>query len=286
MMSVVQFFRPRSLEEALLKLTEGEVTWRLLAGGTDLIIEMRGKLETELGFQGVVDLTPLDELRQIEVENDRVSFGSMTTFSQLVQSELIQKTAPVLAEMASNMGSLQIRNRATVGGNIVNASACADSSPILLLLDAHVELASIEGKRSIALEDFILGPGRVDLRPGEILTRIIFPRVPSTARWSYFKLGRRNSAAISRMTVAALRIIDSNGSSGNRLVIGATTPKPVRLRGVEQELARTGWDDRSLEQAADRARQAVEEITGVRWSSAYKLPVVRNLVYRVLLDIQ
>lgn len=276
------FFRPRSLAEALEKLHEGGRTWRVIAGGTDLLLTLHDRHGKDPALEGVVDITALHELRGIRIVEDEVRLGPLTTFSDLMRSEAVRQTVPLLAEMASHMGSVQIRNRATLGGNLVNASPCADSAPPLLALEAEVELTSLRGVRRLPLERFMAGPGRTELRADEILTGICFSRTGEAVRWGYCKLGRRNTAAISRMTVVVLRTVNAPDGGTCRVAVGALTPAPVRLRGVESILGEEGWSAQSIERAAAQVRVEVGKITGVRWSSAYKLPVVENLARRTL----
>lgn len=276
------YFRPHSLAEALDFLDKHGDTWRVIAGGTDLLLTLRDLHGTDPELEGVVDITGLKDLRGVRVSGTDVTLGALTTFTDLLRSELILKEAPILAEMAAHMGSIQIRNRATVGGNLINASPCADSAPPLFALAAEVELTSVGETRRIPLEEFSLGPGKTKIRPSEIMTRLHFPRIEGTTRCAYFKLGRRNSAAISRMTVAVIRTDDGTNGDACRLALGAVTPTPLRLRKVEERLAEEGWNAGSIERAASTAREEVEKITGVRWSSMYKLPVLENLVRRTL----
>jgi xanthine dehydrogenase FAD-binding subunit len=278
----ISFFRAHSLKEALESLHNHEGTWRVIAGGTDLILLLRDRHGNDPAFEGVVDITGLSDLRGVQATEAGLTLGALTTFSDLLRSDVVRREAPILAEMAFHMGSVQIRNRATVGGNLVNASSCADSAPPLLALDAEVALASVGGIRRVPLHEFVLGPGRTDLRPDEILTHLYFPKPAREARWGYFKLGRRNSAAISRMTVAVVRANGVGGGGTCRLAVGAVTPSPLRLRRVEQSLAEEGWSAQSIDRAAAQAREEVEKVTGIRWSSAYKLPVLESVVQRTL----
>lgn len=278
------FFRPKTLDEALAKLDRRDGGWRVLAGGTDLLLSLRERCGKDPEFEGVVDITCLKELRGTEVQGDQIVIGSLTTFSDILGLPPGNPELEFLARMSSEMGSVQIRNRATIGGNLVNASPCADSVPPLLALDATVELVSTKGVRSMPLEEFILGPGRTKIKSGEILARLSFQRCKSRADWVYTKVGRRNSATMSRMTVAALRIRNGT-SSASRVAIGAVTPKAMRLRYVERILDEGGWTNQTILRCGAKARQEVEKITGNRWSSAYKLPVIENVVRRALKNV-
>ena len=278
-----QVVRPSSFSEALDILHERRPGWRVIAGGTDLMVHLRNSLDGESGLKGLVDLSGLDELRGFETADTEHHVGAMTTFAEICMSPLAKREAPLLADMAWQMGSPQIRNLATVGGNLANSATAADSIPPLLALCAEVTLVSASGTRILPLDEFIVGPGRTDIRPDEILTRISFARLPEYTSWGYTKVGRRKSAAISRASVAAVYLPARAGEGCIcRLAVGAVTPKPVRLQKAEQCLVKDDWGPESIARAAVAAREEVTAITGIRWSSAYKLPVLENLVRRTL----
>jgi carbon-monoxide dehydrogenase medium subunit/xanthine dehydrogenase FAD-binding subunit len=277
-----QVIRPRSLKEALEFLSERRTTWRIIAGGTDLMLFLRNSQLNDPLLEGLVDISDLEELRGFETTTTTFCMGAMSTFADLSLSPIVSQEAPLLAEMARWMGSTQIRNRATIGGNLVNAATCADSVPPLLVLSAQVSLSSIRGVRILPIDEFILEPGRTAIRPEEILTSVSFDRIPEDTSWGYVKLGRRKSASISRVSVAAIRFKSETSDSAVRLAAGAVTPLPSRLRKAEQSLLRNGWTSASMLQAATAARNEVASIAGNRWSSDYKLPVLENLVRQTL----
>ncbi len=285
-MHSLQIIRPQSLSEALAFLHEAQNTFRILGGGTDLLVSLRNLKTNNPGFEGLLDLSDLNELRVLEVAGDHFHVGSMITFTDLHHSPLVRREVPLLAEMARWMGSPQIRNRATVGGNIASAATCADSLPPLLVLSARVFLSSLSETRSLSLDEFILDSGHTAIRSDEILTGITFDRLPESTAWVYRKLGRRKSAAISRISVAALRTATQGRQDFTcRLAVGAVTSKPMRLRQAEQCLSCNEWGRESISPAAIAARAEVASITGNRWSSAYKLPVLENLVRKALIDL-
>lgn len=276
------FIRPKTLSDALKELERHHGEWKVLAGGTDLLPSVRQRWGEDPVFRGVVDITGLKELRGVWVQDDVIAVGSLTTFSDIMGLPQGIPELDILARMSSEMGSVQIRNRATVGGNLVNASACADSVPPLLALDAFVELASVEGTRALPLEEFISAPGETKIKPPEVLTRIYFPRCKLRAEWSYMKMGRRNSGARSRMTIAVLRLATERDGWQSRIAIGAVTPTAMRLRSAEHLLDTAGWNSDTICRCAGNSRAEVEAVTGARWSSAYKLPVIENVMRRVL----
>lgn len=281
-MYATDFRQAADLEEARLILTDATTPWRILAGGTDLLIEMRDANRGDPADVRFLDITRINGLRDIRKSNGELHLGTLVTFSDLICSELVRCEFPILADMACQMGSVQIRNRATIGGNLVNANPCADSAPPLMALDARITLENYGGQRSIPLRSFILGSGRTALKQDEILTKITIKTKENKEGWAYIKLGRRNSAAISRITVAVLRRNSINGNPDTRIALGAVMPIPIRMASVEQILNESEWDELTIRHASEQARVEVGNITGVRWSSPYKLPVVENLVSRAL----
>jgi len=284
-MKVTQFRQAKNLHEALNILSESSTPWRILAGGTDLLIELRSSAGNEQDPCGFLSIERIDEMRRIRQVDEELHIGANVTFTELRQSEILRQKAPILAEMARQMGSVQIRNRATLGGNLVNANPCADSAPPLLALNADVILKSISVERRLPLRDFFVSPGKTVIDSDEILTTIIIQVPKPSAKWGYLKLGRRNSAAISRMTLALVRRTTSEGIYDTYLSMGAVMPTPRRMPNVEAILNESTWDETLVERASEQARLDVQDITGIRWSSEYKLPVVENLMSRVLWEV-
>nr|WP_234418608.1 FAD binding domain-containing protein [Dongshaea marina] len=184
---------------ALDKLGSGP--WQLLAGGTDLLVQGR----MLAGSKQLLDISGLEELGQIDCQPDRLSIGGGVHFSKIVSDPFICSRFPLLARACATIGSRQIRNRATLAGNIVNAAPCADSAPPLIAYGAEVELCSVAGTRFIDLEAFITGSYRTQIRPDEILKSVHLP-VPQVGYFSdyYAQLGRRNAVNITRQSLSAL----------------------------------------------------------------------------------
>ena len=168
------FLTPNSLSEALLLLREHAGRIKPLAGGTDLMVELRGGDEKLESMDYALDLTALSELRAIMLENGIVSIGAMSTHDNVAHSPVVRSAAAMLAEASASVGAQQIRNAATIGGNVCNAAVAADTLSPLAALDAHVTLLSVSGARELALSEFILGAGKTALKPDELLTYIKF----------------------------------------------------------------------------------------------------------------
>lgn len=268
-----------SLEEAcaLLAGAPGKV----LAGGTDLLIELRRPGTSAPG--SLVDISRIESLRGIEAVDGAVQIGPLTTHAQVARSALLHTAAGLLATAAGSVGSPQIRNRGTIGGNIMNAAACADTVPALTALEARLVLASTQGERIVPIERFFKEPYVTVARPDEILTRIAFSPLPPGTRGAFIKLGRRNAVAIARLSVAAVVTCESGGRiTGARIVPGAAMPVWSRVPGAETMLIGE-YPSSSLFASAGRATaEAMIRMTGRRWSTEYKEPVLAVLVRRAL----
>ncbi len=272
---------PTSLEQALALLAQPGT--RPLAGGTDILVQARLSSEP----QQLVDISGLAELKQIRMEADQVRIGAGVCFTDLVDHSGLAELYPLLVEACQTVGSLQLRNRATVGGNIVNAAPCADSVPPLVLSDARVRLQSVAGERELALGEFIRSGYSTALQAGELLTEIILPLPESRPLLRrYSQLGRRNALNITRQSLCAEIGFDSEGLIDHcRLVDGALLSKPQRLEAVEQRLLGRALDDASIQAAAEVLEQQIVEAIGGRWSAPYKTPVFLNMFRQLLRDL-
>ena len=192
-------------------------------GGTDLLIELRRG--SKKAPRVVLDISGVAELAGIADSNGSITIGPLATHAELVRSEVVHKFAPLLSVAAATIGSPQIRARATVGGNIMNAAACADTVPPLMALGANVTLQSKAGSRELALADLFVKPYETKARADELLTAVRFPKLGPGARSAFIKLGRRNALAISRLSVAAILEVGKDGRIAEaRIVPGAAFP--------------------------------------------------------------
>jgi carbon-monoxide dehydrogenase medium subunit len=194
---------------------------------------------------------------------------------------------PLLADAAASVASYQIRNRATLGGNLCNASPCADTSPATLVLDARFILQGPDGEHSLPAGEFFLGPGQTALRPGEFMTAIRFPPPPAGAVASYQKLGRCRSGDLSLVGVAVVGSPDASTPSGYRFRIGlgSVAPRPIRALQAEELLASSTSDEETFALAAQKAQSTAAPITDVRGTADYQLAMVRALTIRALREV-
>ena len=280
-MKSFEYIAPQDIAETCKLLSDYSTDAQILAGGTDLLIELRKP--SVKSPKVVIDICRIQELKGIEEFDNWVSIKPLTTHTDILQSKVIQQFAPLLRQAVSTIGSPQIRNRGTVGGNIMNAAACADTVPPLMALDAIVKLQSVEGERSVPIIDFFVKPYQTIAAKNEILTEIRFPKLPNSAKSVFIKLGRRNALAISRLSVSAiLRKNDAGLIQEARIVPGAAFPKWQRMTEAEKILIGQKPSKDLFAAAGEKVSEVMISFTGRRWSTEYKEPVIAVLVRRAL----
>jgi len=280
-MKQFEYIRAASIRETSDILAHYGEDAKVLAGGTDLLIELRRQNGDAPGI--IIDISNLSKLRSIESTSKSISIKPLITHSDLIKSKDIRQFAPLLAAAAATIGSPQIRNRGTIGGNIMNAATCADTVPPLIALGAAITLQSKKGKRKIELEKFFTAPYTTLARPDEFLIDIHFPKLPRNAGSSFIKLGRRNALSISRLSVAAIVVRDRKGRIADaRIVPGATFPTWRRVHDAEKLLFNEKPSKELFVAAGKKVSEEMIRETGRRWSSEYKEPVIAVLVRRAL----
>jgi len=248
-----------------------------IAGGTDLVPQMRHSQPRQL-----MDISRIG-IDFINSENDAVEIGAAATHTRLNSDNSIKEFLPLLSRASGLVGSWQIRNRGTVGGNIVNASPCADTVPALLIYDAKVVLVSSKKKRMISLAEFILKPYLTDIKPNELLHSIICRKSDQPAGASYLKLGRRQAVNISRMTLAVSLVKDENDIiKSAQIAVGSVFPVPSRVTELENMLVGQTITSALFNDAANLAADLMIRESGLRWSTSYKKPVLIGLMGRAL----
>ena len=253
----------------------------ILAGGTDLLIELR-RASTKAP-KLVLDISGVAELGGISESDGSIIVKPLATHTHLMRSDFLQTFAPLLASAASAIGSPQVRARGTVGGNIMNAAACADTVPPLIALGATVTLQSKTGSRELALADLFVKPYQTKAGPDELLTAVRFPKLASGARSAFIKLGRRNALSISRLSVAAILQVGGDGRIAQaRIVPGAAFPTWQRVTAAEQMLTGEKPGEKLFAAAGQKVSEEMIKVTGRRWSTEYKEPVLAVLVRRAL----
>ena len=280
-MKPFEFIACATVEEACAALDAEPGGARILAGGTDLLLELRRP--DAPAPRVIVDIGRIGALAGIAATNGRVTVGPLTTHAELSRSEPIRRQAAFLAEAAGSVGSPQIRNRGTIGGNIMNAATCADTVPPLVALGARLTLRSSRGSRDVDIADFFEKPYRTRARPDEVLVSIAFAPLPEGARSAFVKLGRRNALSIARLSVAAALVEDGRGViTDARLVPGAALPVWKRMAEAEAMLVGEMPSVSLFAAAGRRVSDLMIGATGRRWSTEYKEPVLAVLARRAL----
>lgn len=270
---------PDTLDEALARLSVAAGKARVIAGGTDLVVQMRAGIAHPTLL---VDLRRLP-LRDIRIEGGCVVLGAGLTHTQVVESPLIAEHFPALAAACRSIGGLPTRNRGTLGGNLVNASPAADTAPALLVYDAEVTLAKLGSQRNLPLTEFFLGYRRTALEPDEILTEIRAPVPPPRTASIFVKMGRRNALAVSVVSVAARLTLNEAGRVAiARLALGSVAPTPLRAVAAEAQLEGRVLDGNLIARAACEAQACASPISDVRASAGYRLRMVEVLSRRAL----
>jgi carbon-monoxide dehydrogenase medium subunit/xanthine dehydrogenase FAD-binding subunit len=254
---------------------------RVLAGGTDLLLELRRPGRP--APSRIVDIGPIRGLRGITIRNGEIHIGPLTTHADMASSEILATHSRLLSTAAAAIGSPQIRNRGTIGGNIMNAAACADTVPPLCALEARLTLASSRGTRQFPITQFFKEPYATFARPDEVLTQISFPLPPPTERGAFIKLGRRNAVSISRLSVAAIIALDPAGVITRAVIVpGAAFPAWQRVEEAEASLLGRKAGTALFAAAGRIVAETMVRQTGRRWSTEYKEPVLAVLVRRAL----
>jgi len=273
-----RYHRPGSLGEALdLKAELGEGA-RFVAGGTDVMVLSRaGRLE----FTDLISLRRVPELNGVRDDGDKLVIGAGTTLSQLLQGPLVKERLAPLRDAAGVMGCTQMRNLATIGGNVMSAVASGDTLPPLLVLDARCVLASQQGERRAALAEFFPAPRKTDARSDEVLLALEIQ--PADGAGAYHKLGRRKALDLAVVGIAVWLELDASGAMGLvRAAAGAVGPTPVRLRAAEEVLAGKPPSDSVLSQAGEAALADCSPWDDVRASRWYREEMIKTILPRVV----
>jgi carbon-monoxide dehydrogenase medium subunit len=275
---------PKSLREACALLDEYGAKAKLLAGGTDLLVNLKHK---KLAPEQVISLNRIKGLDEAAAKKGKgISIGPLATAAYLAENELAQGLLQVLAEGAGRIGSPLIRNRATIGGNIVTARPASDLAPPLMVLGALLILKGKDGERELAVEKFFKGPGKTSIKPKEILSRIFIPEPDGPGAGAYLKLGSRKALEISLVNVASFIEVGADLSIKQaRIALGAVAPVPVRAKTAEKFLKGKkpqGENDPLFREAARAAVQDASPITDHRGSAEYRQALIEILTARTL----
>lgn len=263
-----------TFEETLRLLSENREEAKVLAGGTNLLILMKQKF---LNPRILIDVKEIPGAGDIHCDpKEGLTIGPLATIESIETSEVIQKGFRVISEAAGLLGSIQIRLRATLGGNLCHASPSADMAPCLIALGARVRIAGGQGERWIPLEDFFAGPGKTVLQANELLTSIRVPKVPPRTGCAYVKHSIRKAIEPGIVNVAVTLTLGESGENCAeiKIALGAVAPIPMRARKAEDRLRGRKLNEASLEEAASLASEEARPITDVHGSAEYRKAMV------------
>lgn len=275
------FFRPTSIAETCEILDEYGDAASLLAGGTDVLVSLKRNLIAPTHLVGIDRVTDLDGVRAVK---NKVQLGSLVTATAIADNRSLKKSFSILARAAGGLGSPPIRNRATIGGNLVTARPAADLIPPLMVLDAVVSLASTGGTREIPVNQFVTGPGQTKIRANEVLTHVSVPLSEPGTGGVYIKFGARHSCEISIVSVAAFVALTPAGRriKEAKISLGAVAPKPIRCPRAEDLLAGAAPGETAFVRAGEAAARASKPISDHRGSARYRRQMVEVLTRRAL----
>ena len=276
-----EYFNAATTEEAIRLLGEKGKSARIVAGGTDLILELERGVRRDI--HTLIDITRIPGLDQIILdEDDVIHLGPMVTHNHCAASKLIRERAFPLARAAWEVGAPQIRNRGTVTGNLITASPANDTITPLMALDAWVVLASIRGERKVMLKDFYTGVRKTVMQPDEILMDIAFPALKKNQRGTFIKLALRRAQAISVINVAVVLGLEAATVQSASITLGAVAPTIVHAEEAEQYLAGKALTEEVISEAARLTMEAAHPIDDIRGSAAYRREMVRVCTARGL----
>jgi CO/xanthine dehydrogenase FAD-binding subunit len=275
----MEYIAPNSLLEItkILMRLKGKAT--LIAGGTNVIPRMRTKaIKSDI----LIDINRLKNLSFIKEEKNRIRIGGLTTIAALATSKVIQKHAPILFDAANQLGNPLVRNRATIAGNLADASPAADIAVPLLALEAKVvTVRSGKPLKEIPLDQFFLGPNQTVLRKDEIIKEVTFPRPNSKAKMAYVKLGLRNAMAISVVSLAVMLEVQGNHCKKARIGLGAVAPTPIRAYQTEAILIGEKVTTELINICSKKVLDEISPITDIRASAEYRREMTSTLFRRL-----
>jgi len=278
------YYTPTSVDEAVQLLARHGEKARLVAGGTDLILELERGVRK--GVDTLIDVTRLPELDAITLDEDGIlHLGALVTHNAAAGSKLVRERAYPLARACWEVGASQIRNRGTIAGNLITASPANDTISPLMALGAWVILRSARGERKVALTDFYTGVRKTVLAPDEMLVEIAFPALTARQRGAFIKLGLRRAQAISLVNVSIVLTLEAETVQAASITLGAVTPVIVHAAAAEAFLAGKQLDQATIARAGELAAEAARPIDDLRASAAYRRAMVRVLTARGLAAI-
>jgi len=279
-----QYFAPQKIEEALEILSQYGKEIKVIAGGTDLLVQYYDRLYEVCSW---LDLKNIKELKDIRINKNQMEIGAMVTHAQLEKSEDIKKYFPVLSQAAADIGSPQIRNRGTIGGNIVNASPAGDLLAPLMAYDAQFRLLSIQGEKIVSAEDFFLGPKKTILEPAQLLTRIILPLPSERTYGCWIKIGKRKALIIATITLAlVVKMAEDNKTVKDiRACLGSVAPTPIEIKEIREKMIGKKFNQLDFNQLGQIVEDKISPIDDIRGTREYRKDVAKEIMINALEEI-
>jgi len=279
-----QYFAPQKIEEALKILSRYGKEIKIIAGGTDLLIQYYDRLYEVNNW---LDLKNIKELKEIRIYQNQMEIGAMVTHAQLENSEDIKKYFPILCLAAADIGSPQIRNRGTIGGNIVNASPAGDLLAPLMAYDAQFRLLSTQGEKIVPAEEFFVGPKKTILEPAQLLTRIILPLPPERTYGCWIKIGKRKALIIATITLAlVVEMAEDNKTVKDvKTCLGSVAPTPIEIKEIRKKIVGKKFNQLDFNQLGQIVEDKISPIDDIRGTREYRKDVAKEIMINALEEI-
>lgn len=275
-----EYLGPKTIEEAASILGDLKDQAKVMAGGTDILIQMKNREITPAYLVGIKNISSLDYIEY--GQNEGLRLGALSTVGSIENSSLIQKKYNILAQAVRSMASTQIRNVATIAGNLCSAVPSADTAPALLVSGAKLMLRSNRGTRVVPIEEFFIDPRQTVLRGDELLTEIQVPDLSPGSKGVYLRHGLRKAMALASASVAVMMNSEDNYCKDIKIALGAVAPTPHRATGAEVVLRGQHLDDELIAEAARVASEEAQPISDIRASADYRRELVRVLTARAI----
>jgi len=279
-----QYFAPQKIEEALEILSKYGKEIKIIAGGTDLLIQYYDRLYE---INAWLDLKNIKELKEIKIHQNQMEIGAMVTHTQLEKSTEIKKYFPVLGKAVADIGSPQTRNRGTIGGNIVNASPAGDLLAPLMAYNAKFRLLSTQREKIVPAEEFFIGPKKTLLEPAQLLTRIILPLPSERTYGCWIKIGKRKALIIATITLALVVEMaeDNKAVKDVRTCLGSVAPTPIEIKEIRKKMIGKNFSQLDFNQLGQIVEDKISPIDDIRGTKEYRKDVAKEIMINALEEI-
>jgi CO/xanthine dehydrogenase FAD-binding subunit len=279
-----QYFAPQKIEKALEILARCGKEIKIIAGGTDLLIQYYDRLYEVNGW---LDLKNIKELKDIRINKNQIEIGAMVTHTQLEKSEDIKKYFPILSQAAADIGSPQIRNRGSIGGNIVNASPAGDLLAPLMAYKAKFKLLSGKDETLVLAENFFLGPKKTILRPDQLLTQITLPLPKKKTYGCWIKIGKRKALIIATITLALVveMVEDKKTVKDVRTCLGSVAPTPIEIKEIRKKMVGKKFNQLDFAELGQIVEDKISPIDDIRGTREYRKDVAKEIMINALEEI-